>query len=217
MPGQSLTRVPGPAALQFWREEVAPHVALLPALSMLRQVAGPLIESLILADRALFLLEPPPLEGSCCESPPSEPGPCGRGNLCRQQQPSQPSGRVPEQQAGGSGERLEAAGDEGQQREDGGVGGGCRCGERRQQGGHCGPGLQREECGSAGSTSVQVTEGGGAPLLSRGSLGLLGGVAASSGHVQCTLLPVFDPVVSPRNVALIAIKTRACCGCGAGV
>jgi hypothetical protein len=63
---------------------------------------------------------------------------------------------------------------------------------RREPHGHC--------CGLA--AALNLVEG----VVACGS-----GVAASSGSVHCMLLPLFDPVVSPRNTALVAVKGRSRC------
>ena len=126
----------GRLCTQFWREEAAPHAGLLPALCTLRQAAGAVIESLILADRALFLLEG------------------AQQAQHAQQQQHQPGAGQPQKQ--------------------------------QQQHWRCDQ--------PPAALPLWLSLAGGE------------GLAACAGGVQCTLLPLFDPVLSPRNTALLAAK-----------
>ncbi|GAB4814339.1 hypothetical protein N2152v2_001385 [Parachlorella kessleri] len=176
---------PGPeAAAEMWQGEGAAWAPLLPALCMLRQVAGPVIESLILADRALYLLE-----GVLQQQ--GQPGKDRAGEEEEQQggrpqQYQQPQGRCQLQEQ--AGEELQQHHDHHHQRK-----------QQQQQDGFMGGGLPLAEC-CTGAEGRQAGKNDVVRLLNN-----LGNVH-SGGGLHCVMFPLFNPVVSPRNTAILAVK-----------
>lgn len=157
--------------MQFWREDAAPRVPLLPALCALRQVAGPVVESLLLVDRALFLLEGTlPTSAAYIHTAGTE----AAGAAAQQHRQDKEVGEV-----------LGPGGAEA-----------CSPAAEQQEGSR-----QPELCGPRSSAPALLGAGGLLQLPSAAGL-----LVAQSDGVEVALLPLFDPVVSPRNIALLAVK-----------